>query len=87
MSDSLFGINLEQVNRSVIDNFITSKDLELGIRDAIRLWNSHDNQLLSNKIYKSRDFVLWYSSGNNIENNYGSYNRYFTFYACRKKYG
>ena len=78
IEDTLFGINLEQVNRSkVIDNFITSKDLELGVRgDAIRLWSSHDNQLLSNKIYKSRDFVLWYSSGNNIENNYGSYNRY-----------
>ncbi len=78
ISDSLFGVNFEQVNRSkIIDNFITSKDLELGIRgDAIRLWSSHDNQLLSNRIYKSRDFVLWYSSGNNIENNYGSYNRY-----------
>lgn len=76
--DSLFGINLEQVNRSKItDNFITSKDLELGIRgDAIRLWSSHDNQLFGNTIYKSRDFVLWYSNGNTIENNYGSYNRY-----------
>ena len=31
ISDSLFGINFEQVNRSKIaDNFITSKDLELG---------------------------------------------------------
>ncbi len=89
MSDSLFGINLEQVNRSkVIDNFITSKDLELGIRgDAIRLWNSHDNQLLSNKIYKSRDFVLWYSSGNNIDagrnmvrNNFFEYNSVGIFF-------
>ena len=78
ISDSLFGINFEQVNRSkIVDNFITSKDLELGIRgDGIRLWNSHDNQLFANRLYKSRDFVLWYSSGNNIENNYGSYNRY-----------
>jgi len=78
IADSLFGINLEQVNRSKIaNNFITSKDLELGMRgDGIRLWSSHDNQILSNKIYKSRDFVLWYSSGNIIEDNYGSYNRY-----------
>lgn len=78
ISDTLFGLNLEQVNRSkIIDNFITSKDLELGVRgDAIRLWSSHDNQLFANRIYKSRDFVLWYSSGNIIENNYGSYNRY-----------
>lgn len=78
IEDTLFGINFEQVNRSkIIDNFITSKDLDLGLRgDAIRLWSSHDNQILSNKIYKSRDFVVWYSSGNTIEDNYGSYNRY-----------
>lgn len=78
IEDVLFGINCEQMNRSkIIDNFITSKDLELGIRgDAIRLWSSHDNQILSNKIYKSRDFVVWYSSGNTIEGNYGSHNRY-----------
>ncbi|MCT7553909.1 nitrous oxide reductase family maturation protein NosD [Aliarcobacter butzleri] len=78
IENTLFGINFEQVNRSkIIDNFITSKELDLGLRgDAIRLWSSHDNQILSNKIYKSRDFVVWYSSGNTIENNYGSYNRY-----------
>ncbi len=78
VEDTLFGINLEQVNRSKItNNFVTSKDLPLGVRgDAIRLWYSHDNQVVSNTIYKSRDFVLWYSSGNIIEGNYGSHNRY-----------
>ncbi len=78
IEDSLFGINFQKVNRSlIIDNFITSKNYDLGLRgDAIRLWYSHDNQLLSNEIYKSRDFVIWYSSGNIIEQNYGSYNRY-----------
>ncbi|AXH15698.1 nitrous oxidase accessory protein [Malaciobacter mytili] len=78
IEDSLFGINFQKVNRSlIIDNFITSKNYDLGLRgDAIRLWYSHDNQLLSNKIYKSRDFVIWYSSGNVIEQNHGSYNRY-----------
>lgn len=78
IEDCLFGIDFQMVNRSRIsDNYITSKDLELGIRgDGIRLWTSHDNQVLNNTVYKSRDFVIWYSSGNIIEDNYGAYNRY-----------
>ncbi len=60
-----------------MDNYITSKKQDLGLRgDGIRLWYSHDNQILSNELYKTRDFVVWYSSGNIIEKNHGSYNRY-----------
>lgn len=78
IEDSLFGIDFQQVNRSkIVDNYITSKKLDLGLRgDGIRLWSSHDNQVIGNKIVESRDFVIWYSSGNIIENNYGGYNRY-----------
>lgn len=78
IEDSLFGIDLQQVNRSkIIDNYITSKDYDLGLRgDGIRLWYAHDNQILANKLIKSRDMVIWYSSGNIIEDNYGEYNRY-----------
>lgn len=78
IEDSLFGIDFQQVNRSlIIDNYITSKKYDLGLRgDGIRLWYAHDNQILKNRIDQSRDFVVWYSSGNIIEDNHGSYNRY-----------
>ncbi len=78
IEDSLFGVFFDRVNRSkMIDNYITSKDLDLGLRgDGIKLWYAHDNQIVGNTIEKSRDFVLWYSSGNIIENNIGRHNRY-----------
>ncbi len=78
IEDALFGIDFQQVNRSIIiDNYITSKKFDLGLRgDGIRLWYAHDNQILKNRIHESRDFVVWYSSGNIIEDNHGSYNRY-----------
>ncbi len=76
--DALFGIDLQQVSDSNISgNYITSKPFELGLRgDAIRLWYSNDNILTRNRISKSRDFVVWYSHGNLIAENYGEYGRY-----------
>lgn len=78
IEDCLFGINLDKVNQSKIeDNYITSKPVSLGVRgDAIRMWYSNENSIARNKIYKSRDSVVWYSSGNRIEDNVGSYCRY-----------
>jgi len=76
--DTLFGIDMEQVNRSEINgNFIESKPFDLGLRgDGIRLWYSNDNHLSRNHLYHSRDFVVWYSHGNLIEHNRGEYGRY-----------
>jgi len=76
--DALFGIDLSQVSRSEITgNYIESKPFELGLRgDGVRLWYSNDNHLSDNHLYKSRDFVVWYSHGNLIENNVGEYGRY-----------
>ncbi len=76
--DSLFGIDLQQVSDSEISgNYISSKPFSLGLRgDAIRLWYSNDNIIRSNKIIKSRDFIVWYSHGNLIGKNYGEYCRY-----------
>ncbi len=78
IKDSLFGIDLENVSNSrFLDNYITSKPFPLGIRgDGVRLWYSNDNILRGNRLYKSRDFVIWYSHGNLIENNVGEYGRY-----------
>ncbi len=74
----LFGIDLQNVHHSkIIGNYITSKKFPLGIRgDGVRLWYSNDNLLKKNHLYKSRDFVVWYSHGNVIEENLGEYGRY-----------
>ncbi len=76
--DCLFGIDLQNVHDSkIIGNYITSKPFPLGIRgDGVRLWYSNDNILRGNHLYKSRDFVVWYSHGNLIEKNIGEYGRY-----------
>ncbi len=76
--DCLFGIDMSEVTRSeIVDNYIESKPFALGIRgDGIRLWYSNDNHLSGNHLYKSRDFVVWYSHGNLIEKNLGEYGRY-----------
>jgi nitrous oxidase accessory protein len=78
IKDSLFGIDITMTNNSIFsNNYITSKDVELGIRgDGLRLWYSNDNIVSNNKLIKSRDMVVWYSHGNTIENNYGEQNRY-----------
>lgn len=78
IKDSLFGIDVSMTNQSIIsNNYITSKELPLGLRgDALRLWYSNDNIISNNKVIKSRDMVIWYSHGNEISNNYGEYNRY-----------
>ena len=78
ITNSLLGINMEIVSNSLIhDNFITSKDFDLGLRgDGLRLWYSNDNIIRKNHLYKSRDMVVWYSHGNTIEENLGEYGRY-----------
>ncbi|HFQ62012.1 MAG TPA: nitrous oxide reductase family maturation protein NosD, partial [Epsilonproteobacteria bacterium] len=76
--DCLFGIDMAEVSKSEINgNYIESKPFDLGVRgDGIRLWYSNDNHLSHNHLYKSRDFVVWYSHGNLIEKNRGEYGRY-----------
>lgn len=76
--DSLLGINMEIVNNSLIENnFITSKNYDLGLRgDGVRLWYSNDNIVRKNHLFRSRDMVVWYSHGNTIEENLGEYGRY-----------
>jgi len=76
--DALFGIDMMEVTDSEINhNYIESKPFDLGIRgDGVRLWYSNDNHLSHNHLYKSRDFVVWYSHGNLIEKNLGEYGRY-----------
>lgn len=76
--DTLFGIDMSNVNNSVVkNNTITSKDVELGLRgDGLRLWYSNSNLIKGNSLIRSRDMVVWYSHRNIIEDNYGEHCRY-----------
>jgi nitrous oxidase accessory protein len=78
ITDTLFGIDMQMVSNSIIqNNKISSKDLDLGLRgDGLRLWYSNDNIIRKNSLYKSRDMVVWYSHGNTIEENFAEYCRY-----------
>jgi len=79
IKETLFGIDIQMVNNSIIsNNSITSKEaLDLGLRgDGLRLWYSNDNIVKKNSLIKSRDMVVWYSHGNTIEENYGEHCRY-----------
>ena len=78
ITNTLFGIDLQQVDNSIIaNNYIQSKDLPLGLRgDGLRIWYSNDNIVKGNHLYKSRDMVIWYSHGNQILDNQGEYGRY-----------
>lgn len=78
ITDSLFGIDFQQVSNSIVsNNYIESKDVTLGLRgDGIRLWYSTDNIIKNNHLHKSRDMVVWYSHGNTIDSNKAEYGRY-----------
>jgi len=78
IKDCLFGIDFQMLSNSLVsNNYITSKDLPLGLRgDGLRIWYSNDNIIKGNKLVKSRDMVVWYSNGNIIEDNFGEHNRY-----------
>ncbi|MDH5750914.1 MAG: nitrous oxide reductase family maturation protein NosD [Deltaproteobacteria bacterium] len=76
--NTLFGVDLREAHHNLIeDNDISSLDLDLGVRgDGIKVWASHNNTFRNNRIFDSRDFVMWYSNKNLIENNQGWNNRY-----------
>ena len=78
IKDCLFGIDFQMVSNSIVsNNYITSKDLPLGLRgDGLRIWYSNDNIIKGNSLVNSRDMVVWYSNGNLIEDNFGEHNRY-----------
>jgi len=78
VDNCLFGIDLKQVNNSIVrGNRIRSKDAELGTRgDGLRLWYSHDNLIENNEVIDSRDMVAWYSHRNVYRGNVGRGSRY-----------
>jgi len=78
IDDCLFGIDLKQVEDSVVrGNRIRSKDKDLGVRgDGLRLWYSNGNLIEGNEVAESRDMVAWYSDRNTFRANVGRHSRY-----------
>ena len=79
ISETLFGIDLQEAHNNLVrrNTIVSKSDVELGVKgDAVRLWYSRDNKLEENKVSGSRDFVVWYSSGNSISRNTITEGRY-----------
>ena len=68
----LFGINLKSANENIVrNNVISSMPVKTAMRgDGVRLWNSHDNLIESNKIERVRDVYITNSSDNRFINNH-----------------
>lgn len=78
IEDCLFGIDVFSGDQNLIEgNFISSKNLEIGLRgDAIRLWSVTNSKVLNNKWSFARDVVSWYSSKIEFRGNEGTDSRY-----------
>lgn len=82
LEDVLFGIYLKESHRAVIrDNEVVGKDLPLSLRgDGIRLWYSHHGRVLSNRVTRSRDVVIWFSDSTIVRGNHVRDSRYGLHY-------
>ncbi|MDY0233867.1 MAG: nitrous oxide reductase family maturation protein NosD [Sulfurimonas sp.] len=69
--DSLYGLNIYMMQDSTIkENFISSKDYDIGLRgDALKIWHSHNNLISHNTITKTRDITINQSHNNIFTNN------------------
>jgi len=84
LENTLFGIYLRDASGSTLKrNHIQSKKLDVPRRgDPIRVWYSHEAEIISNEVEKGRDVVLWYSenltvSGNTVRD--GRYGLHFMY--------
>ena len=71
LENILFGIYLRDAAGSTLkDNHIQSKNLDVPRRgDPIRVWYSHNAEIISNEVEKGRDVVLWYSENLTVRDN------------------
>jgi nitrous oxidase accessory protein len=70
--DAVFGITAERVARATITGNVVDggTDGAIGLRgDPIRLWETQGSTITGNTVHGGRDVVVWYSSGNRIEDN------------------
>ncbi|QFR48723.1 nitrous oxide reductase family maturation protein NosD [Sulfurimonas lithotrophica] len=86
IKDSLYGIHMEMVEKSVFsNNYISSKNLPISLRgDALKIYYSHNNLFKNNTIEKSRDITLDYSHNNIFQNNIFRNNRFASHIALSR---
>lgn len=71
LEDVLFGIQLKKADGNTVKgNIISSLDRDISIRgDGVRMWYSHENRILNNRLINVRDFALNNSTDNQIMGN------------------
>ena len=84
--DSLYGINMDMVQNSLIEeNYISSKKYDIGLRgDGLKLYYSNNNTIRNNTIEAVRDITLNYSHNNRFESNTILHNRFGIHIALSK---
>jgi nitrous oxidase accessory protein len=81
--ESLFGILAERSRRVLLrGNLVVGTGLPaMGLRgDGIRLWETHDSEVVDNVVVDSRDVVVWYSGKNRLRRNQVLRSRYGTHF-------
>ncbi len=83
ITNAVFGVLAERVAHvAIVGNHIAGDTLgAIGVRgDTIRLWETQDSVVTDNDVEGGRDVVVWYSSGNRLENNRIADARYGTHF-------
>lgn len=72
IKDSLYGIDMEMLENSIIENnYISSKDFDISLRgNALKFYYSNNNIIRNNEIYNSKDISFAYSHNNLITQNH-----------------
>ncbi|GAB4528247.1 MAG: hypothetical protein Kow0063_04270 [Anaerolineae bacterium] len=78
LENTLFGIYIRSSDDSrIANNIIGAKDLPVPARgDGIRVWYSHNTQVIGNRVDKGRDVVMWFNNGSVIRDNVITNGRY-----------
>lgn len=76
--DNLFGVYLRQAPDSVVSrNAIAGKPVAEPLRgDGIKVWYSHNAQIIGNRIDGARDCLIWFSDHSLIRDNTITHGRY-----------
>ena len=82
IEDVLFGVFAVQADGCVLErSTVVGKDVpDVRRGDAIRLWYSANCRITANHVERSRDVVIWYSSGTVVEDNVVRNGRYGLHY-------
>ncbi len=78
LENTLFGIYIRSSDGSrIAHNVIGAKDLPVPARgDGIRVWYSHNTEVIGNRVDKGRDVVMWFNDGSVIRDNVITNGRY-----------